>query len=86
MTGRDFQINLEKIIGYQNGIIYFAGNDTVYSRELDSGQQKVLFDLPGGQDYVIDWQAGYLIIYNKMERDEVIAYQISEDRLVGEEK
>ncbi|MCM1127547.1 MAG: hypothetical protein NC429_13880 [Lachnospiraceae bacterium] len=75
--------NLEKIIGYQDGVIYFAGNDTVYSRELDSGQQKVLFDLPGGQDYVIDWQAGYLIIYDKVEVEEVTAYQISEDRLVG---
>ena len=65
--------NLEKIIGYQDGIIYFAGNDKVYSRELDSGQEKVLFDLPGGQDYVIDWQAGYLIIRGKVKAEEVIA-------------
>ena len=78
--------NLEKIIGYQDGIIYFAGNDKVYSHELDSGQEKVLFDLPGGQDYVIDWQAGYLIIRGKVKAEEVIAYQVSEDRLVGEEK
>ena len=78
--------NLEKIIGYQDGIIYFAGNDKVYSRELDSGQEKVLFDLPGGQDYMIDWQAGYLIIQNEDDIDDVIAYQVSEDRLVGEAK
>ena len=78
--------NLEKIIGYQDGIIYFAGNDKVYSHELDSGQEKVLFDLPGGQDYMIDWQAGYLIIQNEDDIDDVIAYQVSEDRIVGEEK
>ena len=78
--------NLEKIIGYQDGIIYFAGNDKVYSRELDGGQEKVLFDLPGGQDYMINWQAGYLIIQNEDNIDDVIAYQVSEDRLVGEEK
>ena len=78
--------NLEKIIGYQDGIIYFAGNDKVYSRELDSGQEKVLFDLPGGQDYVIEWQAGYLIVRGEVKAEEVIAYQVSEDKLVGEEK
>lgn len=78
--------NLEKIIGYQDGIIYFAGNDKVYSRELDSGHEKVLFDLPGGEKYIIDWQAGYLIIRGKVKVEEVIAYKVSEDRLVGEEK
>lgn len=78
--------NLEKIIGYQDGIIYFAGNDKVYSRELDSGKEKVLFDLPGGENYIIDWQAGYLIIRGEVKVEEVTAYQISEDRLVGEEK
>ena len=78
--------NLEKIIGYQDGIIYFAGNDKVYSRELDSGQEKVLFDLPGGEKYIIDWQAGYLIIRGEVKAEEVIAYKVSEDRLVGEAK
>ena len=82
--------NLEKIIGYQAGVIYFAGNDTVYCRELDSKQKEVLFDLPGGHYYKTDWQAGYLIIKNDGKYEEdcdvIAAYQVSEDRLVGEEK
>lgn len=58
----DTKNNLTKIIGYQNGIVYLVKNEKVYSHELETKEETELFDLPKGKDYIIDWQADYLII------------------------
>lgn len=54
--------NLTKIISYQDGILYLVKREKVYKRDLKTGKETELFDLPKGKDYIIDWQADYLII------------------------
>lgn len=58
----DTKNNLTKIIGYQNGIVYLVKNEKVYARELATKEETVLFALPKGKNYIIDWQTNYLII------------------------
>lgn len=58
----DTKNNITKIIGYQNGIVYTVKNEKVYVHELATKEETVLLDLPKGKNYIIDWQADYLII------------------------
>ncbi len=80
----DTKSNQEKIIGYEDGTLYLVRGGKVYSHLLDGGQEKELFDLPAEKEYIIDWQAGYLIIRdedssNGKEGDKIISYQISNE-------
>lgn len=58
----DTMNNHTKIIGYQYNTIYLIKDGKVYSQLLKSDKRIELFDLPEGGYYVIDWQAGNLII------------------------
>ncbi len=71
--------NQEKLIGYEEGTLYLVRGGKVYSHLLDGGQERELFDLPEEGKYIIDWQAGYLIIRNEdlfwgREGETIIAY------------
>ena len=58
----DTRNNLTKIIGYQNGIVYLVKNEKVYAHILETKEETELFELPKGLNYIIDWQADYLIV------------------------
>lgn len=58
----DTRNNLTKIIGYQKGIVYLVKNEKVYAHTLETEEETELFELPKGLNYIIDWQADYLII------------------------
>lgn len=72
--------NLTKIIGYQDGILYFVKDEKVCKLNLESKEKTELFDLPKGKDYIIDWQAGYLIIREEFtygqSGDIVMVYEV----------
>lgn len=76
----DTKNNLTKIIGYQNGIVYTVKNEKVYSYELETKEKTELFDLPKGKNYIIDWQADYLIIreefFGEQNGDIIAVYQL----------
>jgi len=80
----DTKSNQEKIIGYEEGTLYLVRGGKVYSHLLDGGQERELFELPEEEEYIIDWQAGYLIIRNEnlfdgREGEEIIAYSTSNE-------
>ncbi len=76
----DTKNNLTKIIGYQNGIVYLVKNEKVYVRELATKEETALFDLAKGKNYIIDWQADYLIIreefFGEQNGDIIAVYQL----------
>ena len=76
----DTKNNLTKLIGYQDGILYLVKNEKVYAHELETKEEAELFDLPKGKNYIIDWQADYLIIREEFcygqNGDIIMVYQI----------
>lgn len=80
----DTKSNQEKIIGYEEGTLYLVRDGKVYSHLLDGDQERELFELPEEEEYIIDWQAGYLIIrdkqhYNDKNGEVIIAYSTSKE-------
>lgn len=76
----DTKNNLTKIIGYQNGIVYLVKNEKVCALKLETKEETELFALPKGKNYIIDWQADYLIIreeFSYEQNGDIIAvYQL----------
>lgn len=73
----DTKNNLTKIIGYQEGIMYFIRDEKIYAYELDDKKKTEIGNLPKGKDYIIDWQAKHLIIREEYG-DIVFVHQLSD--------
>ena len=54
--------NSGSLIGYREGRLYLVKNFKVYRRDLDSGVEEELFELPEGDRFFLSWRAGYLLI------------------------
>ena len=75
----DTQNNLNRIIGYQDGIVYLFGNQTVYSISMENNEKRELFTLETGGNYIFDWYNGYLIVrYGDEPYDVIQAWSIYE--------
>ena len=71
----DTKNNLAKIIGYQDRILYFIKDEKVFARALESRKETEIGTVLKGKDYIIDWQAEYLIIREEYG-DVVVVYKI----------
>lgn len=66
-----------RIIGYQDGMIYLLRNFKIYSRAVESEEEKQIAELPKDTYYEFDWQGDYLIVIN---RDGIYgAYKVLEE-------
>ena len=63
-----------RIIGYQDGVAYLLRDFKIYSRVIESEEEKPIAELPEDTYYKFDWQGDYLIV---IDRDGIFgAYQV----------
>lgn len=63
-----------RIIGYQDGVAYLLRDFKIYSRVIESEEEKPIAELPEDTYYEFDWQGDYLIV---IDRDGIFgAYQV----------
>ena len=68
-----------RIIGYQDGIVYFMKDYKIYTQTIGNRKKELFFELPEQSDYIFDWQGDYLIVvceYGKYKYKIVGAYKI----------